>query len=58
MKQKHGFELKELNMGGGFAIQYTSDSPAPPLRVYAEALSSAIKSECARLKSDLAQAGD
>jgi diaminopimelate decarboxylase len=49
MKQKHGFELKELNTGGGFAIQYTSDSPAQPLSVYAGALASTIKDECARL---------
>jgi diaminopimelate decarboxylase len=49
MKHKHSFELKELNVGGGFAIQYTSDSPAPPLKVYAEAFSSTIKSECGRL---------
>jgi diaminopimelate decarboxylase len=50
MKQKHNFELKELNTGGGFAIQYTSGSPATPLKTYAEALSATIQSECSRLK--------
>jgi len=27
MKKRHGFELKELDIGGGFAIQYTRDMP-------------------------------
>ncbi len=50
MRQKHGFELKELNVGGGFAIQYALDSPAPPVSVYAEAITSKIVSQCRALK--------
>ena len=50
MGQKHGFELKELNVGGGFAIQYTQDSPAPPISSYAEVISSNIVSKCKELK--------
>jgi diaminopimelate decarboxylase len=50
MKTRHGFDLKELNIGGGFAIQYVSASPAPPVKEYAAAISSCLKSECARLK--------
>ena len=50
MKQKYDFELKELNIGGGFAIQYTSDSPAPPIAAYAEAIVSKITSQCQELK--------
>jgi diaminopimelate decarboxylase len=50
MRQKHGFELKELDVGGGFAVQYIVDSPAPPIAVYAEAISSKIVSECQRLE--------
>jgi len=46
MKQKHGFQLKEFDVGGGFAVQYTMDSPAPPLSYYAEAIINGIKSEC------------
>jgi diaminopimelate decarboxylase len=50
MKSRHGFELKELNVGGGYAIQYVSASPAPPLPVYAEAISSCIQIKCSQLK--------
>jgi diaminopimelate decarboxylase len=53
MKKKYGFELKELDTGGGFAIQYTVDKPAPSLAAFAGALTSTIKSECARLKLEL-----
>jgi diaminopimelate decarboxylase len=49
MKQKHSFELKELSVGGGFAIQYTLDSPAPPISVYAEVITSTIVSKCQKL---------
>jgi len=50
MKRKHSFELKELNIGGGFAIQYTLDTPAPPISAYAEAITSKITSKCRELK--------
>ena len=53
MKQKHGFELRELDVGGGVAIQYTLDSPVPPVSVYAEALTSAIISNCQKLELPL-----
>jgi diaminopimelate decarboxylase len=53
MKRKNGFELRELDAGGGYAVQYTLDTPAPPIAAYAEALTSTIKSECARLKLGL-----
>ncbi|MDD5701621.1 MAG: diaminopimelate decarboxylase [Dehalococcoidales bacterium] len=53
MKKKHGLEFKELNVGGGFAIQYVSESPAPPPRFYAESLAAAIKRECAGLNMSL-----
>ncbi len=50
MKRKHSFELKELNIGGGFAIQYTLDTPAPPISAYAEAITSKIIRKCRELK--------
>ncbi|MEE9583110.1 MAG: diaminopimelate decarboxylase, partial [Dehalococcoidales bacterium] len=50
MKLKHGFELEELNIGGGFAIQYTLDRPAFPISVYAEAIVSKLLSKCRQLK--------
>jgi len=50
MKQKYNFELKELNVGGGFAIQYSLDSPVLPLSVHAEAITSRVISKCQELK--------
>lgn len=50
MRRKHGFELKELNIGGGFAIQYTLDSLAPPVSLYAEAITSKLINKCRELK--------
>ena len=49
MKQKYGFELKELNIGGGFAVQYTLASPVPPVSAYAEAIAPAVISKCREL---------
>jgi len=49
MKQKCGFELNELDIGGGFAVQYTLDSPAPPVSLYAEAIASRLMAMCQEL---------
>ncbi|MFC2035329.1 diaminopimelate decarboxylase [Chloroflexota bacterium] len=49
MNQKHGFMLRELNIGGGFAIQYTLDSPAPSISTYAETIASQVISKCQKL---------
>jgi diaminopimelate decarboxylase len=49
MKQKHGLELEELNIGGGFAVQYTLDNPVPPISLYTEAIASKIISSCRKL---------
>jgi diaminopimelate decarboxylase len=46
MKERHGFELRLFSPGGGFAIQYTRDAPAPSRAVYAEAVVSALKEAC------------
>jgi len=50
MKSKYNFEMRELNVGGGFAVQYTVDSPAPPVSAYAEVIASKIVSHCRELK--------
>ena len=50
MKQKYGFVLRELNIGGGFAVQYTLDSPAPTISVYAEKIVSTVVNKCRELK--------
>jgi diaminopimelate decarboxylase len=49
MKRKFGFELGELNIGGGIAVQYTLDSPAPPVAAYARAIASKITGKCQEL---------
>ena len=53
MKQKYGFELGELDIGGGFAVQYTLDSPAPPISAYADLIASTIIGKCRELKLSL-----
>ena len=50
MKRKYHFQLNELDVGGGFAIQYALDSPSPPISFYAEAIASKIISKCQELK--------
>jgi diaminopimelate decarboxylase len=49
MKRKCGFEPGELNVGGGFAVQYTLDSPAPPVAAYARAIANKITGKCQEL---------
>ncbi len=53
MRQKHGFELKEMSVGGGYAIQYTLDSPAPPISTYADVITSSIIGKCRKLEMPL-----
>ena len=50
MGQEHGFELRELNIGGGFGVQYTVDAPAPPVSAYAEAIAAELIGKCRELK--------
>jgi len=49
MKRRHGFEMKELDIGGGFAIQYLLEAPAFPIAVYAEAILAKLTAECGEL---------
>lgn len=53
MRLKYGFKLQELDIGGGFAVQYTVDSPAPSVADYAETIVSAIKEKCREHSLDL-----
>ena len=50
MRKRHGFELEELNIGGGFDVQYTLDTPAPVIAAYAEAIIPRISGRCRKLK--------
>jgi diaminopimelate decarboxylase len=49
MRKKYGLELRELDTGGGFAVQYTLDQPAPAIAVFAELITSTIKNGCTKL---------
>ncbi|MGD9115781.1 MAG: diaminopimelate decarboxylase [Dehalococcoidia bacterium] len=49
MKKKHGFNMQELSIGGGFAVPYTLDEPAPPIAEYAQALTSSVIDGCKKL---------
>ena len=50
MRAKHGLELHEFSPGGGFAVQYTRDAPAPDTSYFAQAISAAIKSKSKELR--------
>jgi len=43
MGQRHGFPLREVSPGGGFAVQYLEDVPAPAVAEYAEAIVGALR---------------
>jgi diaminopimelate decarboxylase len=47
MHRRHGFELQEFNPGGGFAVQYLEDQPAPPATAYAETIVDSLREACA-----------
>jgi diaminopimelate decarboxylase len=49
MREKYGFELRELSTGGGFPVRYTSDAPATSVAKYAEAITSTLTTEIERL---------
>ncbi|MEW6033525.1 MAG: diaminopimelate decarboxylase [Chloroflexota bacterium] len=44
-----GFELMEFSPGGGFAVQYLVETPAPPVSRYAEAITSRVLALCGAL---------
>ncbi len=44
IKQKHGFQLGEFSIGGGFAVQYTLDSKGPAVAHYAQVIGDKVKS--------------
>ena len=44
MRVKHGFDFREFSSGGGFAIQYTRDTPSPDTAYFAKAITDALQS--------------
>lgn len=53
MKTKYGFELEELNIGGGFAVAYTLKDEAPEISYYAENIIARIVDKSKELKLTL-----
>ncbi|MFH0847726.1 MAG: diaminopimelate decarboxylase [Chloroflexota bacterium] len=53
MKRRHGFELRELGVGGGYPVQYTLDSPVKPVADYAGAISARVIKDSRELGLDL-----
>ncbi|MEN8614506.1 diaminopimelate decarboxylase [Dehalogenimonas sp. THU2] len=49
MKKSHGFSTTELDIGGGYAVQYLTGKAPPPPADYAEAIIDHFNSECRRL---------
>jgi len=45
MRERHGFNLCEFSPGGGFAVQYTQDTPAPDIAHFAQAICGTIRSK-------------
>jgi diaminopimelate decarboxylase len=50
MKEKYGFELEELDIGGGFAVQYTLDSQVPEIGFFADRITERLIDRCKSLK--------
>ena len=42
MRDRHGLELREYSPGGGYAVQYTRERPAPSPDVYADAVTDSL----------------
>lgn len=45
IKDKTGFEIKELNLGGGFGIKYEEEDNPPPYNEFMQKIASKIKDE-------------
>jgi len=48
-REKYDFELRELDIGGGFGVQYTLDNPMPEIGFFAERITERVVSCCASL---------
>lgn len=49
VKNELGYEIKGLNLGGGFGIKYLEEHDPAPFETYLERVSSVVRSECASL---------
>lgn len=46
IKNETGYEMKEMNLGGGYGVMYTSEDTPIPFDKYIEAVSEVLKEEC------------
>ncbi len=53
IKNELGFEIKELNLGGGFGIKYLNEHDPAPFETYLERVSEVVKNTCKKLDMDL-----
>jgi diaminopimelate decarboxylase len=52
-KQKFGFQIKILSIGGGFGAQYETGKVPPPIASFAEAIINSFTSRCHELKLEM-----
>ena len=43
VKERYGYEIKEINVGGGFAIQFVPEEPRPPYSYFLEPIMKRIE---------------
>ena len=48
LRDRHGWQLRELSPGGGLAVPYRSGDPAPSIQSYAATLAAAVSAGCQR----------
>ena len=49
IKEKFCFDIKELNLGGGFGIRYTKEDKKIPFEKYLEKIAARLNKECVKL---------
>lgn len=49
IKNELGYEIKELNLGGGFGIKYLNEHDPVPFETYMEKVSDTVKASCQEL---------
>jgi len=53
IKKELDYEIKELNLGGGFGIKYLNEHDPVPFETYLERVSEVVKSTCKKLEITL-----
>ncbi|WP_240839687.1 diaminopimelate decarboxylase [Acidaminobacter sp. JC074] len=46
IKMKYGYDIEELNIGGGFGIKYTDEDPVKPIEYFIDPIMNLIDSFC------------